>query len=65
MNWYFIAFEIGFIITLFGMIREFYRFFIVFKNNQKDYNFYHSSVIIVALGWAIMTFSTILSAMYA
>lgn len=63
MNWYFIVFEIGFIIMLFGMMREFYRFFIVFKNNQEDYNFYHSSVMIMALGTAIMTFSTLLSAM--
>lgn len=58
MKIYLMAFHIGFIITLFGIIREFYRFFIVFKNNQEDYNFYHSSVIIMALGWAIMTFKS-------
>lgn len=54
----FIAFKIGFIITLFGIFSGFYHFY---KN--ENYDGYPREIMIEALGTAIMTFSILLSAM--
>lgn len=57
MKIYLMAFHIGFIITLFGLLSGFYHFY---KN--ENYDGYPREIMIMALGIAIMTFSTLLSA---
>lgn len=51
----FIAFKIGFIITLFGILSGFYHFY---KN--ENYNEYSRESMIATLGIAIIAFSTLL-----
>ena len=52
----FIAFKIGFIITLFGILSGFYHFY---KN--ENYDGYPREIMIEALGTAIIAFSTLLT----